>query len=525
MKNITLSNGFRLISLELNKHKVFKSRIKYHFQDELDSHEQLYTTVIIGPNGTGKSNLLKVVIQLFRELSHLKQGLKRNYDVDGEFSLVYDFEGNRYEYSNIVQSEKAENSTLTRKVASKQAYYLKNGDEVDFYDIKLPEAIVANSIMLTDKYPVLRNDREKERFPIYHYLGVKNRPQQASTRSYVRKTVEFVVQQMTSYSFKECLDRVSGFLGLSGAVVIQYRTINTSMFFWGNLKVDSLKSYFRAIRTKYSKKDTIPPFKLKYFSGIENDDSLLQSICDYCNELKKDERLGYIYRSSAKLIRFDIIDDSHHKRLQKEYELLEHLRSLGMISTPEIKLSDGDEYSLEESSSGQYHFFSSMIGIIATAKPNSLIFIDEPEVSLHPNWQMQYLSFLRELLDSGLYQGCHVVIATHSHFLISDLKGKSSNIIGLKKTNNRIETVDLPCDIDTFGWSAEDVLYNVFDVSTTRNFYVAREIGFILKEISKKEIDSIEIEKKYKELAYIKESLKDSDPLKTLISKIEKEFL
>ena len=34
---------------------------------------------------------------------------------------------------------------------------------------------------------------------------------------------------------------------------------------------------------------------------------------------------------------------------------------------------------------------------IFMAEPDSFIFIDEPEISLHPNWQMKYMSFLKEI--------------------------------------------------------------------------------------------------------------------------------
>ena len=77
-----------------------------------------------------------------------------------------------------------------------------------------------------------------------------------------------------------------------------------------------------------------------------------------------------------------------------------------------------------------------MIGLLATIKPNSLVFIDEPEISLHPNWQMRYLSFLRELFSDEIFATSHILIATHSHFVISDLKGENSKIIGLKKDEN-----------------------------------------------------------------------------------------
>jgi hypothetical protein len=200
-----------------------------------------------------------------------------------------------------------------------------------------------------------------------------------------------------------------------------------------------------------------------------------------------------------------------------------------MISSPEIQLKRAGGYSLQESSSGEYHFFSSIVGLMATVKPtNSLVLIDEPEISLHPNWQMKYLTFLRELFSHPEYSTCHILVATHSHFLISDLKGDSSKIIGLKRTGREIEIIEMPKGIDTFGWSAEDVLYNVFNVLSTRNKFVAEDIAKILNELSSGEKNKINklSKEKYDELLELETALKDNDPLKrvvkTILTKVSK---
>lgn len=162
-----------------------------------------------------------------------------------------------------------------------------------------------------------------------------------------------------------------------------------------------------------------------------------------------------------------------------------------------------------------YHFFSSMVGLMATVKSNSLIFIDEPEISLHPNWQMQYLSFLRELFSEIEFASSHLFVATHSHFLISDLEGKNSKIIGLKRENNKIEIVNLPRDINTFGWSAEDVLYNIFNVRSSLNYYLQADLTELLGMISNgiRDVDKIEtIMSKLNKLPK-----RENDPLQEII--------
>lgn len=540
-KEIHKYEGFKLLSLDLRGNSLMgKSNLHYSFVDEKDKQNIIYTTVIIGANGTGKSNLFRIIIELLKELNDLSRGKSRSYNVDGNFNLKFSVNGDIFEYANIVsEGESNENNNEPEKGNS--AFLLRNGDKIDFELAQFPLAIVANSIMLTDKFPFFRKEKNEngeqvEAFPRYKYLGVRNIPQSASTRAYVRRTVEFIVEQFekkdsNKSGFISALKRATDFLELDNSIDIYYYTSNNAKFFRGDLTPEGLDAYFEPIREKYPKPEDNPPFKLNQYLKIKEDRKLLQSICDFCNKLVNEdklEKLPYKY-SSIRKITYNLIEPDLFERLNAEYPMLEHLRQLGMISSPEIELKRAGGYSLQESSSGEYHFFSSIVGLMATVKPtNSLVLIDEPEISLHPNWQMKYLSFLRELFGHSEYATCHILVATHSHFLISDLKGDCSKIIGLKRAGREIEIIDMPKGIDTYGWSAEDVLYNVFNVLSTRNKFVAEDIAKILNELSsgdKNKINKLSKEK-YDELLELESALKDNDPLKrvvkTILTKVSK---
>lgn len=541
IKEIHKYEGFKLLSLDLRGNSLMgKSNLNYSFVDEKDKQNIIYTTVIIGANGTGKSNLFRIIIELLKELNDLSRGKSRSYNVDGNFNLKFSVNGDIFEYANIVsEGESNENNNEPEK--GNPAFLLRNGEKIDFELAQFPIAIVANSIMLTDKFPFFRKEKDEngeqvEAFPRYKYLGVRNIPQSASTRAYVRRTVEFIVEQFekkdsNKSGFISALKRATDFLELDNSIDIYYYTSNNAKFFRGDLTPEGIDAYFEPIREKYPKPEDNPPFKLNQYLKIKEDRKLLQSICDFCNKLVNEdklEKLPYKY-SSIRKITYNLIEPSLFERLNAEYPMLEHLRQLGMISSPEIELKRAGGYSLQESSSGEYHFFSSIVGLMATVRPtNSLVLIDEPEISLHPNWQMKYLSFLRELFSHSEYATCHILVATHSHFLISDLKGDSSKIIGLKRAGREIEIIDMPKGIDTFGWSAEDVLYNVFNVYSTRNKFVAEDIAKILNELSsgdKNKINKLS-EEKYNELLELESALKDNDPLKrvvkTILTKVSK---
>jgi len=528
--------GFKLLSLDLRGNSLMgKNNLYYNFVEENDNTDYIYTTVIIGSNGTGKSNLFRIVIELFKELYDLSIGKKRSYKVDGLFNLKYSLGGDIYEYANFKDKDFVFNANNLPKFDIKNsqksiAFLIVNGIiQGDFNSAFFPLSIVANSIMITDKFPYYRKDYDEKNekidgFPIYKYLGVKNTPQSASPRAYIRKTVGFIVEQFEKEkssisAFIATLKRAINFLELDNSLEIYYHTSNNAIFFKGNLTVEKLENYFESINKNYLITTKKAPFKNDHFLKIKNEPNLLESICDFCNQLVDNNRLETIpnRKTSIRKITYNIIESIHRERLSNEYKMLEKLRKLGIISPPEILLKRGENFSLQESSSGEYQFFASIVGLIATIKPtNSLVLIDEPEISLHPNWQMKYFSFIRELFSHPEFATCHILVATHSHFLISDLKGGSSKIIGLKREGKEIKIIDLPKELDTFGWSAENILLNIFNVPTTRNYYIAQRIGIILKKAALQS----NLNEYQEELMTYRSGLKEEDPLHYTITKI-----
>jgi len=72
---------------------------------------------------------------------------------------------------------------------------------------------------------------------------------------------------------------------------------------------------------------------------------------------------------------------------------------------------------LSQLSSGEQHEVVLLYELIFNAQANVLVLIDEPEISLHVNWQKEFLNDLMTIIAIRNFQ---VIIATHSPTIIND---------------------------------------------------------------------------------------------------------
>jgi len=78
---------------------------------------------------------------------------------------------------------------------------------------------------------------------------------------------------------------------------------------------------------------------------------------------------------------------------------------------------DGHPLSPTNLSSGEQHELVLFYELLFKVQPNSLILIDEPEVSLHVAWQVEFLKNLQEIIKLANFD---VLVATHSPDIIND---------------------------------------------------------------------------------------------------------
>ena len=172
-----------------------------------------------------------------------------------------------------------------------------------------------------------------------------------------------------------------------------------------------------------------------------------------------------------------------------------------------------------ELSHGEQVLFGQMLNIYCySLKQNTnLIFLfDEPEISLHPNWQKRYIQELAILVEK-LKKNYHFIFTSHSPFILSDLP--KENVIFLEKYkkdedknqeegNCKNATKDI--QLETFGANIHTLLSDGFFMSDG-----------LMGEFAKSKITEI--------LEYLndKEELKtiEKEQIKPIIESIGEDFL
>ncbi len=500
---------FKILRLRLLENEIFKD-IDIQFYDLDSTPNEPYTTLIIGPNGTGKSNLLRTIIYLFSELNSFNKDGKRTARITGKFCLEYELNGKKFKYLNF----DFENPDNNIEASTKPRIWV-NGEMMTHKQIELPDSIIALSVMLTDKFPV-----ELENYPSYSYLGIKANSNTARTSTYITKTINLLYESLGDENTQVHIEKALNFLGYDKVLYVSYYPRYKHIFFRGSLTITSFHDFFLHY-WKYTKREEgNPPWSVNTYKRIiENDPDRIKELVNLCNKLSGQLEREY-EGSRTQYFEFDVFENYLTRR---ETLLIRTLHSLDLVSYPSIAFRKSDKYlTLENSSSGEYHFISGFIGLLAKLKQNSLVLIDEPENSLHPNWQMKYITLLKEVFKD--FQSCHFLIATHSHFLVSDLNRDSSAIVGLNK-NKIVTATKIPAN--TYGWAAEDILVNIFKTPSSRNYYLTDLLEKIFELLSKEPTETViyNLKGHIDSLKALDLSgLKDNDPLKDVITKLFERF-
>ena len=137
------------------------------------------------------------------------------------------------------------------------------------------------------------------------------------------------------------------------------------------------------------------------------DEKLLGALSLYVDDMREKLRIHDDLLGKIELFR-NIIN----RRFEPTKTLLIH-KQKGMV----FRAANGNEIPPEALSSGEQHEVVLFYELLFQVKPESLVLIDEPEISLHVVWQQQFLRDIQKIIQLASFD---VLIATHSPQIVHD---------------------------------------------------------------------------------------------------------
>lgn len=444
-------NGFLLKRLKISGHPVLKN-VDINFCDGDEDCDGIYITGIIGANGTGKSHLMGAIASVFSEIRKAidsnNYGRKRY-----SFTVYYDCMGATYMVTNS-------NGTYWDGFSGVYGNYIKatrNEIQIDLQELMLPDKVIASTMTVTDKF-LAKSDN------FYRYKGIRNEKSASTTgtRTIIRKTVESLMACMSYKStFQDELRILLGNLGLEEHLHVSYGMRYKHLFLRADMNVSLLREIFDNWRNFFPARLQAPWGYNNYIRGLRDNEAALSSAARF---LAEKSRMGI---HDYSIVKYDVLADP--ESFQRDAEALKVLTQLDLLTFPSINVvKKGMAFGLENSSSGETHVLSQFIGIMADIKHDSLVLIDEPENSSHPDWQMNYADWLKNIFRT--YHDCHFIIATHSPLILANLKASESTIIRLKRDENNKIMDEGGMERGCYSWTADEILEDVMEMKSNRTY-------------------------------------------------------
>lgn len=163
------------------------------------------------------------------------------------------------------------------------------------------------------------------------------------------------------------------------------------------------------------------------------------------------------------------------------------LRREGYIRDIQVYLQrhDGEVIELLHASSGELALISSLVYLITIIQSDPIILIDEPENSLHPNWQREYID---KILAAVAYRNATIIIATHAPLIVTGALAKHSDLVSVFQIHDGMPKLLNLSEAKKSAGNIEGVLWRAFDVITPANHFVSEEIVGVITQLERGEI-------------------------------------
>ncbi|WP_159274428.1 ATP-binding protein [Variovorax boronicumulans] len=225
--------------------------------------------------------------------------------------------------------------------------------------------------------------------------------------------------------------------------------------------------------------------------------------------------LEILKRKRFSELRLDLDDEDCISTTPGDLKALSVLMITGALSVSEsyVLTPKDQKISLSDFSSGQWHVLSSLLFAAIAVGDNSLVLIDEPENSLHPAWQQQFLPLLESTISCA--KGVHVLVATHSPLVAASLSSEDAEVFKLSLARGRLQAHRLRAG--PYGWTADEILQEVFGLHSTRSVTFTKKMDRALALLAKGDRTNHQLVGLVESLEKTLRTLPDDDVAKEII--------
>lgn len=477
--------------------KLWVSKFK-NFENKWFEFDEKLTTLLVGQNGLGKSNLIEIITHVFRllDLASNKSDL-----ISNENGKLFDFEI-LYSVQKSDISIRVKDSNLdigVKDIGSDEEFNMLSFTE---FNRRKKEEFLPDFLLV---YYSGENKRIRSQFKIHN--DRRNRVLRSGDSAnypvlgrlfYTEQNfgeliflVLWIFKNTPKYNslINELLEK---FISIDSFSKIELYFNQPSFFDYSSQKELSVEE----LNSRYD--------YLENLWNIRGDVGKLLEIL-YDNNL--DNPIAYREEKKEFLIfqnlNFDTLGNSlinEFKTIAKIFDVLEAANRIGILNQIKANIVKGVtkvKHDFADLSEGEQQLLTVIGLVLLTGESDTLFLLDEPDTHLNPNWQRNYVKLLNKFnLDNTNSQ---IFVATHSPLIVQ--AAKEANIILFKKEEDSVVTDNNSHQIEN--WRLDQVLVSeYFGFDSARppgldNYMMLREQilkSYPISEENKKELEKFENE-------------------------------
>lgn len=426
-----------------------------HLHAPDDTALKAKVSVIIGPNGSGKSRVLADIVDEFVYISELREdpaAPKSSYST-------------RRRPARAVLTYRLENKLCSIERNEKEVKASIDGTTVTLNELPFPNKVFAVAHLPVDRFLFSKNDPAS----FYSYLGLRQSSNLTTTGALETKVIFSLLKGLTEPQFSGHLNAWLKLLDLAGPPRISFTIVNPEFLTADHDAFTSL-AMKHVTKRRYGSQSLPQSAEKQLAPALKTSAAFFAAL----------PTIGKIDSRTRPTFSIDLHNQTTADIFSMLTAGLEAAKALRLITDLSLHfVKNRSDIRFTDLSSGEQQILGTTTRLLSEIKAGSLVVIDEPEVSLHPQWQMQYIpTLLGTLVDNP---STHVLIATHSHFLVSDVDPKRSTLIVAKPG---VPPIFQKFEGDVHGRSPENILYRAFGISAAGNFYVQRDLAAALGMIA-----------------------------------------